>query len=107
MKSLVVALALFTIGTSIAIPPVGTLRQAKWKQIVLMRSTREDVEKLIGASSYRGDSAIYSVEDGDLDVEYYAFDHCQPSGDADWNLPQWTVIEMTYAPNNPPQFATL
>jgi len=72
-----------------------------------MRSTREDVEKLVGQSKYRGDSAMYSLEDGSLDVEYYAFNFCEPGRDADWNLPQWTVIEMTYAPDNPPQFVAL
>lgn len=107
MKHLFVALAFFAIGTSTVIPQVGTSSQAKWKQIILMRSQREDVEKQIGPSKYRGYSAMYSLNDGSLDVEYYAFNFCEPGHDADWNLPQWTVIEMTYDPDDPPQFASL
>jgi len=42
-----------------------------WRKIVLMRSTREDVERLLGRSQYRGYSAIYTVENGTLQVEYY------------------------------------
>jgi hypothetical protein len=71
-----------------------------------MRSTREDVEKLLGQSQYRGFSASYAVENGMLDVEYYPFNHCSEP-DADLRVPQWTVVEMTYEPANPPRLTDL
>ena len=80
--------------------------EPKWRKIVLMRSTREDVERLLGSSQYRGFSASYPVEDGTLDVEYYPFNHCATEG-ADLNVPQWTVVELTYEPDNPPRLADL
>lgn len=80
--------------------------EPKWRKIVLMRSTREDVEKLLGRSQFRGFSAAYKVEDGTLDVEYYPFNLCE-SPDADLRVPQWTVVELTYEPDNPPRLADL
>lgn len=80
--------------------------EPKWRKIVLMRSTREDVEKLLGQSEYRGFDASYTVEDGMLSVTYYPFSHCAEPG-ADLNVPQWTVVELTYEPDNPQRLADL
>lgn len=51
----------------------------------------------------------YNLEDGTLYISYYGDDHCKPRYGlaADWNIPEWTVTEITYIPNNPPQFASL
>ena len=38
--------------------------EPKWRKIVLMRSTRDEVEKLLGHSQYEGFYASYPVEDG-------------------------------------------
>ena len=80
--------------------------EPKWRKIVLMRSTREDVERLLGKSQYRGFNASYTVEDGTLDVVYYPFNHCSEPG-ADLRVPQWTVVELTYEPSNPQKLANL
>ena len=81
-------------------------RGPKWRKIVLTRSTREDVEKLLGQSEYRGFGASYAVEGGTLRVIYYPFNRCSASG-AFLRVPQWTVVEMTYDPDNPPSLAEL
>ena len=80
--------------------------EPKWRKIVLMRSTREDVERLLGKSQYSGFNASYTVEDGTLDVVYYPFNHCSEPG-ADLRVPQWTVVELTYEPDNPPRLEDL
>jgi len=80
--------------------------QPKWRKIVLMHSTREDVEKLLGQSQYRGFNASYTVEDGTLRVVYYPFNQCTEP-DADLRVPQWTVVELTYEPDNPTRLADL
>lgn len=82
-------------------------KEPLWRQIVLMRSTREDVEKLLGHSPHRGYSATYTVENGTLQVEYYPFKYCEPQSDADLRVPQWTVVEITYIPDNPPKLTDL
>ena len=83
-----------------------SLGEPKWRRIVLMHSTREDVERLLGQSQYRGFNASYTVEDGTLRVVYYPFNRCSEPG-ADLRVPQWTVVEMTYEPAKPPRLTDL
>ena len=78
----------------------------KWKQIRLMRSTRTEVEKLLGRSKYRGYFASYKVDGGLLRIEYYPFNSCGQSG-ADFRVRRWTVVEITYEPDDPPMQADL
>ena len=88
---------------------IGTLtfaKESKWRQIVLMRSTRDDVERLLGQPRYEGYYTSFKVEDGMLDVEYYPFDFCT-SPDAYLKVRRWTVVRMTYEPDNPPTLAEL
>lgn len=92
--------ALFAQAGSTAAPP------PKWKQIRLMRSTRNDVEKLLGRSKYRGYSALYDLEDGVLHIEYYPFNSCTQTG-ADLRVRRWTVVEIIFEPDNPAKLADL
>ena len=94
-------IVLFAQGARHDAPP-----EPKWRKIVLMRSTREDVEGLLGQSQYRGFNASYKVEGGTLGVVYYPFNQCATSG-AYLRVPQWTVEEMTYEPDDPPKFSDL
>ena len=85
----------------------NTAKEPKWRQIILMRSTRAAVERLLGRSKNRGFLASYRVEDGTIDVDYYPFNFCTPAPDADLRVRRWTVVEITYVPDNPPKFAYL
>ena len=105
MNPFVLGLILFVTGfwgqagnTSAPVP--------KWKQINLMRSTRIDVERLLGHSKYRGYSAWYKVDDGVVHIEYYPFNSCTQPG-ADFNVRRWTVVEITYEPDKPSKLADL
>jgi hypothetical protein len=82
-------------------------KKPKWRQIILMRSTRQDVERLLGRSKNSGFLASYKVEDGTLDVEYYPFNFCTPAPAADLRVRRWTVVEITYVPDKPPPLADL
>jgi hypothetical protein len=79
---------------------------AKWKQIQLLRSTRADVEKLMGPAKYRGYSTWYKLEDGVLHIEYYPYTSCTQTGAA-LKVRQWTVVGITFEPNNTVKFADL
>ena len=81
--------------------------EPQWRKIALMSSTREDVERLLGRSQYEGYSASYTVENGMIQVEYYPFKYCEPQSGADLKVPQWTVVEITYTPDNPPKLSDL
>ena len=80
--------------------------EPKWKQIRVMHSTRTDVEKLMGPAKYRGFSTWYKLDDGVLHLEYYPYTSCTQTG-ADLKVRQWTVVEITFEPDNPVKLAEL
>lgn len=83
---------------------------ADWRnKIILFQSTRADVEKLLGKPVGQYYGVTYKLKDGILYLTYYDFDHCQAryGYDAEWNLPEWTVIEIEYMPDHPPKLASL
>jgi len=106
---------LLTFVLSATLPVTSTSSQeTTWRQaVVLLQSTRTDVERLLGTPSAGKDYAVtYNLSEGTLYLEYYLFDHCTLSRRSqryygDLNIPEWTVIEITYDPDNPPQFAAL
>jgi len=75
--------------------PQGT-NNPNWRQIVPGRSTKSDVEKLLGVSdeSY---SAGYDLADGTLSVIYSA-GPCGAKKIGGWNLPKDTVTTVTFTP---------
>lgn len=107
MSPTVVTLILSLIGFCAPVARHNTVKEPNWRQIILMRSTREDVERLLGRSKNRGFFASYRMEDGTLDVEYYPFNFCTPAPDADLKVRRWTVVEITYVPDNAPTLADL
>jgi hypothetical protein len=73
---------------------------AKYMQIKVFVNTIEDVEKLYGkgkswANKY---SVVYKTPEMAIDVNYVT-GNCQ-SKFSRWNLPEWTVEEITYTPQN-------
>lgn len=100
----ILVLSLVGLFTQVGTKTVGT--KSKWHQISLMRSTRDDVERLLGNPKYPGHYTSYRVEGGVLSVEYYPFDFCT-SPDSFLNVPQWTVVEMTYEPDISPTLREL
>lgn len=82
-------------------------QETKWKQIVVLQSTRNDVERLLGKSRYQGHAVSYDLEDGHLNIEYTAFNFCEGGNNFGWSVPEWTVINVTFAPYRAPQFSAL
>jgi hypothetical protein len=107
------AILLFAINFIVVSSTLGTPQFEKtlWRQKVLMlRSTRPDVEKAFGMpSSGQGYLVSYKLNDGMLDIEYYPFDHCKPSNGvpADLNVPEWTVTEVVFRPDDQRTIASL
>jgi hypothetical protein len=64
------------------------------------------VVRLLGQSQYEGYYTSYRVEGGVLSIEYYPFRFCT-STDSYLKVQQWTVVEMTYEPDNSPTFGEL
>ena len=92
---------------NLALNTVGRAKQGpKWKQISVISYTRSDVERLMGKSNDNGYLVYYPLEEGSLHIEYSA-GPCNPNQDG-WDVPKWTVIEVTYTPfKAPPKFSEL
>lgn len=80
---------------------------AKWLKIKVFESTREDVEKLYGTSNETKYHFIrYKNSDGTINVDY-SKGGCEVVSPM-WNVPEWTVIEISYTPwKNPPKLKDL
>ena len=90
--------------------PARQYPNAEWFQkIILFRSTKSDVEKLLGKPVGANYGVTYKLPDGILYIDYYDFDHCKSRDgfDADWNLPEWTVTEIEFRPDADVAFASL
>jgi hypothetical protein len=108
MKALII---LVLLGAAV----IGSVRASQspdtdWKhKIVLFRSTKADVENLLGKPVGENYGVTYKLKDGILYLDYYEFDRCKARYGlkADWNLPEWTVTEIKYLPNELPKLSDL
>ncbi len=67
-----------------------------WRQIVPLRSTRTDVERLLGPSK-EAYFADYTLEEGNLFIEYSS-GPCRPERKGGWNVPNDVVVQMSFSP---------
>jgi len=92
------ALALFTFTS----PP-----QNSWNGIVPLKSTRTDVEKILGKpmpDSKVEHIASYKTKNEMVTVLYSTGD-CKIQANNGWNIPKGKVIRFSVTPINPPKFA--
>src|SRR3989442_5426686 len=87
------------------IPSTSSSDTKGWRGIVPLRSTRADVEALLGegtneckCSYYREDMNIFFV---------YSSGNCQSGGSGDWNIGPDTVIRFTIYPKTNLKLADL
>jgi hypothetical protein len=76
-----------------------------WRQIVPGRTTRAEVEELLGPSreSY---SASYNVKEGNIFIAY-STGLCGPEKNGGWNVPKNTVVAVTFNPKEKRSIAEL
>lgn len=102
-------LSTWMFGTALLLFPVSmpaSGKEPKWQQIIVLQSNRADVERLLGQSADQGFLAIYPIEAGSITVEY-SLGLCGSGQPSEWNVPAWTVVEVTYTPfNNPPKLSS-
>jgi len=92
MKSIFLILVLFEVVTR-----WQSGKDPDWRQIKPLRSTRVDVERLLGTSS-EPYSASYELEEGNLFIEYSS-GPCTPLRKGGWNVPKDVVVQMSFSPN--------
>lgn len=112
MRFVNITLFLALIVGSDALPAkIGiSTQEAKWKQITIMQSTRDDVEKLLGKSEDKGYYVAYNLAEGHLSIDYSVFNFCKDDRGGEvvgWNVSKWTVINLSFSPNPMPQFSSL
>lgn len=75
-----------------------------WRGIVPLRSTRADVERLIGKPNFKYD--LYDFENERVDI-LYSRDPCSAGSHVSWDVPPGTVIGISIVPQNDLRFSDL
>ena len=76
-----------------------------WRQIEPLKSTRADVERLLGSTTgaYFGE---YELKQGSLFIEYSS-GPCRPERKGGWNVPRDVVIMVNFTPKHRTRIADL
>src|SRR5687767_3401542 len=69
-----------------------------WRLIVPLKSTRGDVERLLGPTK-EAYFAIYQLKKGNLFIEYSS-GPCRPDREGGWNVPAHMVISVKFSPKH-------
>jgi hypothetical protein len=73
----------------------GVVEAQEWRTIVPVKSTRTDVERLLGPRE-RSYGLIYELETGNLSIEY-STGLCGGDKREGWNVPEDTVISYKFS----------
>ena len=76
-----------------------------WRQIVPLKSTRTDVERLLGPKK-GAYFAVYDFKEGVLDIEY-STGPCQTDRNGGWNVAEGVVITLNFSPRRKNRIADL
>ena len=86
---------------------IAMAQQKAWQDIVPLRSTRKDVERLLGsAQQSKGVAATFQLKDGRVRV-FYSKGYCKRPNTNDWNVPPDTVVSLSFEPSNELKIAEL
>ena len=76
-----------------------------WRQIVPLKSTRAEVERLLG-STKEAYFADYQLKQGSLFIEYSS-GLCRPERKGGWNVPENVVLIVSFSPKHKRRIADL
>lgn len=96
------AVALFPL-LLVNLPLIANHQQ--WQQIVPLKSTRAEVEQLLGPTK-EAYYAIYKLKEGNLFIEYSS-GPCRPERKGGWNVPVNTVVHVSFTPKQKKRLTTL
>ena len=99
---------LFAAGFLAVIFLCGTAFSKSWRGITPLRTTRPDVERLLGKPVLSSnDSATYYTDVEAVSIRYSNGTPCGTSANSEWNVPAGRVISITVAPKTIIQFSSL
>ncbi len=76
-----------------------------WRQIVPLKSSRTDVERLLGTTK-EAYFATYQLKEGSLFIEYSS-GPCSAERKGGWNVPKDVVISVSFSPKRKRRIAAL
>ncbi|HEV7746047.1 MAG TPA: hypothetical protein VGO56_13690 [Pyrinomonadaceae bacterium] len=101
MKSLLPTL----FWTLLILPQAYSVHAQDWPQIDPLKSTRADVERLLGHTK-EAYFALYQLKHGSLFIEYSG-GPCRPDRKGGWDVPENVVISISFSPKHPKRLAEL
>jgi hypothetical protein len=87
----------------ITLPTCAQPKRTEWHGIVLLRSTRADVNRLWGSPN--ADGGYYEIDNFVVHVDY-SDGPCE-KGKPGWNVPRDTVVSLSLSPNQTLKFSDL
>jgi hypothetical protein len=86
-------------ATLVAMCAAGPLIAKPWRGITPLRSTRLDVEHLLGAPMDGANHwATYKTETETVSILYSNGLPCGAGANSEWSVPEWIVVSITVAP---------
>jgi hypothetical protein len=82
-----------------------TVNAQDWRQIVPLKTTRTEVERLLGPSK-EAYFAEYQLKEGSLFIEYSS-GPCRPDRKGGWNVAKDIVVSMSLSPKHPKKLSAL
>src|SRR5215213_1360905 len=76
-----------------------------WRRIVPLKSTRAEVEGLLGPAQ-GAFSAVYQLREGSLFIEYSS-GPCRPERKGGWNVPEHVVVNVSFSPKHKKRITSL
>jgi|SRR5215213_6585934 len=86
--------------TLILLAPNSGLKSQEWKKFVPLKTTRAEVEAILGPAREKGFEVTYQLNDGNLSIEY-STGPCRSDRKGGWNVPQDVVISLLFSPQHP------
>lgn len=83
-------------GLILILVPLANAQE--WRKIVPLKSTRADVERLLG-SKEKSYGIVYELTSGVLSIEYSS-GPCRKDRRGGWNVPEGIVISYSFSPKN-------
>ncbi len=79
-----------------------------WRDITPMKSSRADVERILGVPKFSTESSsIHITADGQVVVKYATGPQCPGKSSDEWRVPEGTAISINLDPLKPPTLSTL
>lgn len=109
MNTRMIAILLLLVSMGASVARIGYAQIDTRNGIHVLKTTRAELAQKFNDYSGNNSTVSYHLPNGTLFVNYYDSDHCRSSDglEAEWNVPQETVVETLFHPNQHPKIEEL